>query len=205
MVMTMKNAVFWDMTLCSLVETYQLLGATYYLNLFGRNQDMIYGQVNAAQHYSEPTEDGTKRCIDQNKCKTLRRNPVRRKRSEKGIIQFHSKISLMQLARDWTGARISGSIHTDLSSYRQFLVTAPILGLYNSSAEVFLFGYHIHFLVQYHESPCVCFLQPTWLKKTEGDERSGDTTTADIHTLLDAILNMSLRSASFTYEAFFLC
>ena len=28
MVMTMKNAVFWDITPCSFVETYQYLGTT---------------------------------------------------------------------------------------------------------------------------------------------------------------------------------
>jgi hypothetical protein len=57
-----------------------------HLNLLGRNQDKIYGQVKGTHHYREPIADGTKRCIDQNKYKTLRRNLVRRKRSEKGII-----------------------------------------------------------------------------------------------------------------------
>jgi len=36
-----------------------------------------------------------------------------------------------------------------------------------------------------------------------GGKESGDTTTVDIHTLLEAFLNMSLGSAGFTEEAFF--
>jgi len=36
------------------------------------------------------------------------------------------------------------------------------------------------------------------------EEAEGDTTTDDVHTLLDAILNMSLRSACFADKAFFL-
>jgi hypothetical protein len=39
-------------------------------------------------------------------------------------------------------------------------------------------------------------------EEAEGDEKSGDTTTVDVHILFDAILNMSLRSACFTDEAF---
>jgi len=36
-----------------------------------------------------------------------------------------------------------------------------------------------------------------------GGKESGDTTTVDIHALLEAFLNMSLGSAGFTEEAFF--
>jgi hypothetical protein len=36
-----------------------------------------------------------------------------------------------------------------------------------------------------------------------GDNRSGDTTTVDAQTLLEAFLNTSLRSACITDEAFF--
>jgi hypothetical protein len=32
---------------------------------------------------------------------------------------------------------------------------------------------------------------------------SGDTTTVDVQTLVEVLLNMSLRSACFFYEAFF--
>jgi hypothetical protein len=39
-------------------------------------------------------------------------------------------------------------------------------------------------------------------EEAEGDERSGDTTTLNICTLLGAILNISLRYGSFTYEGF---
>jgi hypothetical protein len=37
-----------------------------------------------------------------------------------------------------------------------------------------------------------------------GDKESRDTTTVDTHTVLEAFLNMSLGSAGFTEEAFFL-
>jgi len=36
-----------------------------------------------------------------------------------------------------------------------------------------------------------------------GGKESGDITTVDTHTLLEAFLNVSLGSASFTEEAFF--
>jgi hypothetical protein len=36
-----------------------------------------------------------------------------------------------------------------------------------------------------------------------GDSKSGDTTTVDVQTLLEAFLNMSLRHAYFIDEAFF--
>jgi hypothetical protein len=36
-----------------------------------------------------------------------------------------------------------------------------------------------------------------------GDQRSGDTTTAHVQSLLDAFLNMPVRSACFIGEAFF--
>jgi hypothetical protein len=47
-----------------------------------------------------------------------------------------------------------------------------------------------------------------WSLKAEGvygvgDKGSGVTTTADVQTLLEAVLNMSLRSACSTDEAFF--
>ena len=52
----------------------------------------------------------------------------------------------------------------------------------------------------------MCVVSAAYIaEEAEGDERSGDTTTDDVHTFLDAILNMSLRFACFTDEAFFLC
>jgi hypothetical protein len=49
---------------------------------------------------------------------------------------------------------------------------------------------------------CV-FVVSSQLKKLMEQERgSGDTTTIDIHTPLEASLNMSLRSACFTDKAF---
>ena len=36
-----------------------------------------------------------------------------------------------------------------------------------------------------------------------GDKRSGDTTAIDVDTHLEGFLNVSLKSASFTDEAFF--
>jgi len=65
-------------------------------------------------------------------------------------------------------------------------------------------AYLIHLLVQGHQWPLVCF----WVLIAEeagvGDKVQGDTTMADEQTLLDALLNMSLRSAYYNDKVFFL-
>jgi hypothetical protein len=61
------------------------------------------------------------------------------------------------------------------------------------------FGYLLHLLVQGHQCP-VLFAGVFIAEEVvgAGDKGSGDTTTVNVQTLLEAFLNVSLRSVRFT-------
>jgi len=57
-------------------------------------------------------------------------------------------------------SRLSDSAHTVWSSYRQFFVTAPILGLYSTTNQRSIpFGYLLYLLVQGHQASFLSFLE----------------------------------------------
>jgi len=61
-------------------------------------------------------------------------------------------------------------------------------------------------LVQGHQGPFVCFFEVFIAVDVDGvgDKLPGDITVLNIWTLLEAFFNVSLRSACFIYEVFFL-
>jgi hypothetical protein len=67
-----------------------------------------------------------------------------------------------------------------------------------------LFGYLLHLLVQGHHGPLLGFFGIFIAEEVDGvgDMGSGATTTVDVQTLLEAVLNMSLRAACFINKVF---
>jgi hypothetical protein len=65
-------------------------------------------------------------------------------------------------------------------------------------------GYLFDLLVQGHQGPLLFFSGVFVAEEVDwvGDQESGDTTTVDVQTLLEAFLNMSLRSACLIDEFF---
>lgn len=65
------------------------------------------------------------------------------------------------------------------------------------------FGYTLHLLVQGHQGPLL--FSGVFIRKDVGkvgDKTLGDTTMFYVQTILQAMLNMSLRSASFNDDFF---
>jgi hypothetical protein len=56
-----------------------------------------------------------------------------------------------------------------------------------------------------YQGPLLCFSGVFTVEEVdgEGDKVSGDTTTVDLRTFLEAVWNMSLQFACFVDEAFF--
>jgi hypothetical protein len=98
---------------------------------------------------------------------------------------------------------ISDCAYTDRSSYSKFLLLHLHLGCTTNKREI-PFGYLLHLLV-FRSSRSSSVFSVVFIAEDVdgvGDKGSGDTTVVNVETLLDAFLNMSLRSACFIDEAF---
>ena len=93
---------------------------------------------------------------------------------------------------------------TDIGSYGQFFVTTPTIGLYNYLGEYCLW---ISPSSADSGSPRSSSLfSGVFIVEADdgvGDKASANIATIDLQTLLEDFLNMPLRSAYLTDEAFF--
>jgi hypothetical protein len=94
-------------------------------------------------------------------------------------------------------SRLSDITCTDVSSYRYILLLHLYLGCTSTWRGIPL-GYLLCLLVQGHQGPHV-FSGVFMAEEVDGvgEKVSGDATTVDVRTLLEALFNMSLRSACF--------